>query len=112
MDLGVGSLEAASFRNPVRLNQVRCWQRRGAERADLSAAHEVGHHRERLLDVRIRVRAVQLVDIDVVGLQAAQGVLDRCGDPAAGAALVTRVGVDGATDLCSKDDVVTAALEC
>jgi hypothetical protein len=55
--------------------------------------------------------ALDLVDVDVVGPQAAQRVLDRCHDPPPGGTLLVRVGTHGAAELRREDHVVTAALK-
>jgi hypothetical protein len=47
---------------------------------------EVAERRHRLLDVGVRARAVDLVEIDPVGVQPSQRVLYRADDPAPGAA--------------------------
>jgi hypothetical protein len=44
--------------------------------------HEVAERRQGLLDVGVGARAVDLVEVDVVGVQPPQGVLDLADDPA------------------------------
>ena len=56
-------------------------------------------------------RPVDLVEIDVVGLQAAQRVLDRADDPAPRIALLVRVLAHRAVDFGGQHDVVATALE-
>ena len=56
-----------------------------------SSAHEVRQRSERLVDVGVRIEPVELVDIDVVGLQPAQRRLDRVGQPAPRTALHVHV---------------------
>lgn len=77
---------AASFGHPVRLHKVRRGHGRGAERANLAGLDEVGQCGERLLDVRVGVGTVDLIDVDVVGLQPTQRVLDCGHDPPPGGA--------------------------
>ena len=72
---------------------------------------QVGERGERLLDVGVRVGAVDLVEVDVVGLQAAQRVLDRAHDPAPRVAPLVGVVAHRAADLGGEHDVVAAALE-
>jgi hypothetical protein len=68
--LGGEALQAAVTSRPLRLDDLRARVRRGADRADLPLANEVGQRAERLLDVDGRVGAVDLVEVDVVGAQA------------------------------------------
>jgi hypothetical protein len=55
---------------------------RRAEVTDLALVHEVGERAERLLEVRVLVEAMDLVQVDVVDVQALQAVLDLAQDPA------------------------------
>src|SRR5580692_6490062 len=64
-----------------------------------------------LLDVGVGVRPVDLVQVDVVGLQAAQRVLDLGHDPAARVAALVRVGAHRAVHLGREHDVVAASLQ-
>src|SRR5690606_3610233 len=66
---------------------------------------------ERLLEVGAGVRALELVDVDVVGAEAAQRALDGSGDPAAGATLQVRPLAHRQTDLGGEDHLVAAPLE-
>ena len=54
---------------------------------------------------------MDLIHVDVVGLEAAQRVLDCRDDPPPGGALLIRVGTHGAADLCREDHIVTASLQ-
>ena len=56
------------------------------------------------------IGAVDLIEVDVVGPQAAQRVLHRRDDPPPGGTLVVRV-VPMAAELRREDDVVTAAFK-
>src|SRR3954447_10468594 len=109
--LGLEALEAAVARDPLRLDDLRRGERRGAEVADLARPDEVGERRERLLDVGVLARAVDLVEVDVVGPQAAERVLDLRHDPAPRAALVVDLVAHLAVELRGEDDVVAAAFE-
>ena len=80
--LGPEALQAAPLGDPLCLDDVRSRKGRRADRAHLSGLDEVGQGREGLLDVDGRVGAVDLVEVEVIGLQAAQGVLDLGDDPA------------------------------
>jgi hypothetical protein len=54
-----------------------------ADVTDLARADQVGESAERLVDIGLRVRAVDLVQVDPVGAQPPQRVLDLAHDPAA-----------------------------
>ena len=56
---------------------------RATERTHLARADKVGKGGERLVDIRVRVGAVHLVEVDVVGAEPSQARLDGPGDPAA-----------------------------
>ena len=89
--LGVESREAAPLGDPLGLDDVGGVGLRRADRADLAAADQVGQCGEGLLDVGAGVGAVELVEVDVVGLQATQRVLHGGDDPAPRGALLVRV---------------------
>jgi hypothetical protein len=72
---------------------------------------QVGERGQRLLNVGAGVRPVDLVEVDVVGLQAAQRVLDLGHDPAARVALLIGVIAHRAEHLGRQDDVVATPLE-
>ena len=109
--LGDEALQVAVARDPLGFDDLAGRERRGADVADLALVDEVGERAEGLLDVGVGARAVDLVEVDPVGVQAAQRVLDRPDDPAPGAALPVGVLAHGAVELGGQDDVVAAALE-
>ena len=59
----------------------------------------------------VGVRSVDLVQVDVVGLQAAQRVLDRGHDPAPRGALLIGIVAHRAAELRREDHAVAAPLE-
>ena len=76
-----------------------------ADIAHLAAGDEVVERPQRLVDRRHRVGAVQLVEIDMIGLQPLQAAIDRVHDVAArGAALVGALA-HGAMDLGGDHDI-------
>ncbi|GAA2679587.1 hypothetical protein GCM10009864_59860 [Streptomyces lunalinharesii] len=54
---------------------------RGADVADLALVDEIGEGAEGLGDIRVGAGAVDLVEVDVLGAEAAQGILDLADDP-------------------------------
>ena len=84
--LGDEALEAALAGGPLRLDDARGREGRGADVADLALVDEVAEGAQRLLDVGVRLGAVDLVEVDPVRVEPAQRVLDGARDPAAGVA--------------------------
>ena len=70
------ALAAAALGGPLRLDDRLGGEGRAADVADLALADEVGEGAERLVDVGVRLGAVDLVEVDPVGAQAPQAVLD------------------------------------
>ena len=95
--------------DPLRLDDLRRRERRGADVADLALLDEVGERAERLVDVGLRVGAVDLVEVDPVGAEPPQRVLDLPDDPAARVAAAVGVVAHRHVDLGREDDVVAAA---
>jgi hypothetical protein len=71
--------------------------------------HEVGQCPEGFLDVGVGARSVDLVEVDPVGLEAAQRVLDLADDPSPGAPLLVGFLAHRHVELGGEDDVVAAA---
>jgi len=109
--LGDEALQAAFARHPLGFDDLASGEGGGADVADLALADEVGEGAEGLLDVGVGARPVDLVEVDVVGLEAAQGVFDGADDPAPRAALPVGVVAHGAVELGGEDDVVAASLD-
>ena len=108
--LGDEPLQVAVPGCPLGLDDLRSGVRRGADVADLALADEVGEGAEGLLHVGVGAGPVDLVEVDVVGAQAAQGVLDLAHDPAAGSAALVRVLAHRHEELRGEEHVVAAAL--
>ena len=70
---------------------------------------QVGERRQRLFDVGTRLGAVDLVEVDPVRVQAAQGIPDRAHDPAARVAASVGILAHGVVELGGEDDVVAPA---
>ena len=71
----------------------------------------VCHRGQRFLDIRIGIGAVDLIQVDVIGLEAAQRVLDCRDDPPPGGTLLVRIATHRAANLRREDHVVTAPLK-
>ena len=68
---------------PVGIDRLPARQVAGADRPHLAGAHQIVHRPQHLFHVRVGVQRVQLVEVDAVGLQPAQAVLERLHDIAA-----------------------------
>ena len=75
----------------------------------MPGAHEVGQRAERLVDVGVLLGPVDLVQVDPVGAEPAQAVLDFAHDPAARVAELVRVVAHRAVHLGREHDVVAPA---
>ena len=78
----------------------------GAEVAHLAGLDEVVERSEGLLKRRRMVVAVELVEVDIVGAEAGEGVLNLGHDRLAGQALAVRTGTHGVAQLGRDHDVV------
>jgi hypothetical protein len=105
------ALQVAVARDPLRLDDLAGGEGGGADVADLALVHEVAERRQGLLDVGVGARPVDLVEIDPVGAQPPQRVLDLADDPAPRAALLVGIRAHRAVEFRGEDDVVAAAGE-
>jgi hypothetical protein len=97
---------------PLRLNDLGTGVRRRPDVADVALVHEVGQRAEGLLHVGVRAGAVHLVQVDVVGPEPSQRVLDRADDPTARAAAhVGVLGVHRHEELGREEHLIPTALE-
>ena len=98
--LGGEALSPSPLRDPLCLDELLRRKRGGADRANLALVDQVGQRSERLVDVGVGVGSMRLIQVDVVGPEPAQAVLDGGHDPAprvpqcvqAGAHLVVELG--------------------
>ena len=81
-----------------------------ADVAHLAGADEVVERAQRLVDGDVGLRAVDLVEVDVVGLQAAQAGFALLDDVAAAVAHVVGAFAHHAVHLGGEDDVVALAV--
>ena len=102
------ALQAPVARDPLRLDNGRGREGRGAEVADLALLDEVGERSERLVEIGVRVVAVDLVEVDPVRLEPPQRVLDLMDDPAARVAAAVRIVAHRHVHLAREHDVVAA----
>jgi hypothetical protein len=109
--LGAEPLQAALCGGPLGFDDAGRGGLGRPDRADFAGMDQVGERGERFLDVGAGVWPVELVEIDVVGLQAAQRVLDRGRDPAPRGSLLIGIVTCRAAELGREDDTVAAALE-
>ena len=91
-----------------RAGELPGMHRRGADVAGLAGLDDVVQRFERLLDRRVVVQAVDLVEIDVVHAEPAQAVVDLGHDRLARQAGAVRAGAHPAIDLGGDDDLVAA----
>ena len=84
--LGSEALEVAGVRGPLCLDDLARRVGGGADVADLALVDEVGQRAEGFLNVGFGVRSVDLVEVDPVGPEPLERVLDLGDDPAARAA--------------------------
>ena len=96
---------------PLRLHDLRGRERRRAEVEDLAGPLQVGERVERLLDLGVGRGAVDLVQVDVVGLQPAQARLDLAHQPAPAVAALVGVLAHRPVRLGRQHDVLAAALQ-
>jgi hypothetical protein len=109
--LGHRPLAVPPLGHPLGLDQGRRRERRRADGADLALVYEVGQSAEGLVDVNSGIRPVHLVQVDPVGAQAAQTLLDGGHDPPPRVAPPVRVGAHRVVELGGQHDVVTVALQ-
>jgi hypothetical protein len=82
-----------------------------ADIAHLALADEIVERAQRLVDRRHSIGAVELVEIDPVGAQPSQGVLDGRHDPASRAALAVQILVQHRAEFGRKHDVLPPRAE-
>ena len=78
----------------------------GADVERLARAHDVVQRAQRLFDRRVVIEAVDLVEIDVIGAEPAQAVVDGVQDVLARQAALVRVVAHRVEDLGGDDDAV------
>jgi hypothetical protein len=105
--LGHEALQAAVAGGPLRLDDLAGGVGGRPDVAGLALPDQVGQRAEGVLDVGVLAGPVHLVKVDVVGVQAAQRVLDLADDPAPGAAPLVRVAaVHGHEEFRGQHDAV------
>jgi hypothetical protein len=107
--LGNEALEPPVVGDPLGLDDLARRERGGAHVADLPLMHEVGERAQRFFDVGVRVGAMDLVEVDPVGVQPPQRILDGAHDPTPRVAPLVRVVTHRVVELGGEDDVLAAA---
>ena len=105
-------LAAATVGDPLRLDDRGSRERGAPQVADLALVHEVRQRAQRVVDVGPRVGTVDLVQVDVVRVEAPEALLALADDPPAGVAAHVRVGAHVAVHLRREHDVVAPSLKC
>ena len=111
---GCSVTNRARFRSrddPLRLDDLAGRVGGRSDVADLALAHEIGQRTEGLLDVRRRARAMHLIKIDVVRLQATQRILDLLHDPLPRTATMIGPVVHRHEELRRQHDIVATPLQ-
>jgi hypothetical protein len=103
--------EPIAFGDPGRFLELPAGVRRGPEVPDLASPLEIRERAQGFVDRRLRFRAVDLVEVDIVGAEAPQRALDLAHDPQARVALVVLPRAHPAVDLRRQDDLVAAISE-
>ena len=103
--------QAVLLRDGQRLHQVPAREIRAADVADLAGAHQVVERAQGLLDRRHRVEGVELVEVDVIGPQAAEALLDRVDQVEPRGADVVGARADAEGPLGGDEHPVAAALD-
>ena len=109
--LGDEAVEVEAVAGPEGLDDLPGGEGGGANVADLAGAHEVVEGAQGLVDRDLGTRTMDLVEIDVVGLEAAETGLGLFDDVAAGVALGVGVGlVHRAVDLGGEENAGALAV--
>jgi hypothetical protein len=95
--------------DPLRFDDLTSREGGGADVANLALVNEVAQRTQGLLDIGVGAGPVNLVEVDPVGVEPAQGVLDLTDDPAPGAALLIGVLTHRAMELGGQDNIVPAS---
>ena len=100
---------APALGEPLALDDRGRLEGGGADVADLALVDQVGERAEGLVEVGVRLGAVHLVEVDPVGAEPAQAVLDLADDPTAAVAPLVGVVAEAAVELGGQHDVVAPA---
>ena len=99
-------MQIGAARGLVGLDQLPAGEIGVADMADLALPDQIVERAQRLLDRYRRIGMVQLIEIDPIGLQAAQARLDRHHDVAAGCTLARALVIHRRPELGGEDDVL------
>ncbi len=104
------SFTGSTLCDPLRFDDLMGGKGRAAEVADLPHPHQIGQRAQGLVDVGIGRWPVDLIEVDVVGAQAAQAVLASRHDPSARVALRVGVLAHDAVHLGGQNDLLPILL--
>src|ERR1700694_2716645 len=90
----------------MRLRLVPRRKHRATEVPDLAVAYEIGQHVERLLEVRVEVGSMDLIEVDVIGAKAFEACLNLPHDPEPRGTLFIRTIAGAQTHLARQHDLV------
>src|SRR5439155_26396515 len=100
-----------AFGDPRSFLELPAGEGRGAEVSDLPRTLQIGEDTQRLVDLRLRFGAMDLVEVDVVGAEAAQRALHLARDPQPRVALLALPHAHPAVDLPPQHDLVASSRE-
>jgi hypothetical protein len=95
----------------VRFDDLLGWESRAAEGADLPCGNQVAQRGERFLDIGRGIGAVHLVEVDPVGLEASQAVLESPDDPPPRVPGAVRPLLEWEMELAGQDQLLTAGAQ-
>jgi hypothetical protein len=102
-------LATPALGHQLSLHDLRGGKRRGPETAHLAGVDQVAQRAERLIDIGVGLRAMDLVEVDPVGVEPSQTVLDLLDEPAARVGELVRVIAHRSVDLGRENHVLAAA---
>ena len=107
--LGPEARETASLGHRLGVHQLPTGVGGRPERPDRAGTLEIGQRCQRLFDIRLLLRAMHLVEVEMVRSQPAQARFDGAHDPHTGVAAIVRTGTHGVVELRRQHDLVPTA---
>src|SRR5207244_2835337 len=97
--------EAVPPRRLLRLDDLLRREVRAADEANLAGPNEIVQRTQRFLDWRLRIRLMQLVKIDPIGIESPQARLDRAHDIGARGAFELARAIHGHAEFGREHDL-------